>query len=506
MWALKRAFWNGLATRKFASNRPAIIPIPRDDGRKLNAVSFASQFPGIPIPNIRVSDHVPADEAQPLKFYFYEFQVGMYSVLPASQAGLPPIDADPQRALDAAYTDAHRKLFPPPALPETYREPIDLGRIAVASPYACYVERAPEGDYQWDLRFLDRYERHPGLRSLGTRVLFHLNEPGRLEAAQIDCELGVCKPGDANWGLAQKIALCAATTHLSLTRHFNWVHLASGGPLAIATRNSLPAAHPLRRLLWAHIYGTQYSNQIVTKGQMAKGGDFESIFSFTHRGMCELFAETYEEFDLTVLDPERDAERRGIKDAGFDTPVLSNRRDLFDVFHSHALRYLRAYYDADERLRADADVQNWVAELNALIPNGVRRYLGGELAVENVARLVAAFINMATVEHEALGTGLWNYQLWTHVQPVRVYSNGQREPLDVYQRLVNANFNLNVSRTRLMHDFGYLALDRKGADAFRLFRYDLQRLQERMEQERMAQEPCAFWKIYPRLLEANINA
>ena len=140
-------------------------------------------------------------------------------------------------------------------------------------------------------------------------------------------------------------------------------------------------------------------------------------------------------------------------------------------------------------------------ELDALIPNGVRRHLGGDLTVENVARLVAVFINMATVEHEALGTGLWNYQLWTHVQPVRVYSNGQREPLDVYQRLVNANFNLNVSRTRLMHDFGYLALDRKGADAFRLFRYDLQRLQERMERE-----PGGFWKISPRILEANINA
>jgi hypothetical protein len=71
----------------------------------------------------------------------------------------------------------------------------------------------------------------------------------------------------------------------------------------------------------------------------------------------------------------------------------------------------------------------------------------------------------------------------------------------VYQRLVNANFNLNVSRTPLMHDFGYLALDQKGADAFRLFRHDLQKLQERMEHE-----PHAPWKIYRRILEANMNA
>ena len=55
--------------------------------------------------------------------------------------------------------------------------------------------------------------------------------------------------------------------------------------------------------------------------------------------------------------------------------------------------------------------------------------------------------------NEILGGFIWNYQLWTHRQPVRVYRNGQREPLDVYQRLVNANYNLNVTRRALIHDF-----------------------------------------------------
>jgi hypothetical protein len=81
------------------------------------------------------------------------------------------------------------------------------------------------------------------------------------------------------------------------------------------------------------------------------------------------------------------------------------------------------------------------------------------------------------------------------------HGEGQREPLDVYERLVEANFNLNVSRTRVMYDFGYLALDSKGADAFRLFRYELQMLQEKLDQE-----PFACWRITPQILEANINA
>ena len=501
MWALRKKFWNGLATRKFAINRPTSIPVPDDDGRRLNAVSLGSQFPGIPIPNIRVADRVPDDEAQALKYYFYKFQVAMYTILPAMQSGLPPIDADPLKALDEAYTAAHRRLFPLPALPEEYRNGVDLGRLAVASPYACYVERAPEGGYQWDLRQLDRYEHHSGLRSIGARVLFRLHESGRrLEATQIDCELGSCKPSDTNWELAQKIALCAATTHVSLVRHFNGVHLAAGTPFAIATRNVFPATHPLRRLLWPHMFGTQYSNQLITSGQMARGGDFET-FSFTQRGMCKLLEETYGQYDITVLDPDRDAERRGIRNAGFDTPALSNRQALFDVMLAHALRYLRIYYESDEKLRGDPGFEGWVGELNRLVPNGVGKLLGDKIGIESAARLIAAFIYMAAVEHEILGTGLWNYQLWTNLQPVRIYRNGQREPLDVYQRLVNANFNLNVSRTRLMYDFGYLALDRKGADAFRVFRYELQTLQEKMDQV-----PFAHWKIYPNILEANINA
>jgi arachidonate 15-lipoxygenase len=257
LWPIRKRFWNQIAIRKFRANRPAVIPLPSDQGQRINAVSLASQFPGIPIHNIKVADVVPADEASKLKYYFYEFQVAMYGTLSPMQPGLPSIDSDPHKALAEAYTTAHRRCFPAPVIPEEYQSAVDLGSLAVAGPYACYIERSPEGGYQWDLRRLAYYEHHDGLYSLGMRTLFRVNEPARkLEAVQIDCELGPCKPGDTNWELAMKIALCAVTTHVSLVRHFNWVHLAAGGPFAIATRNCLPANHPLRRLLWPHMFGT----------------------------------------------------------------------------------------------------------------------------------------------------------------------------------------------------------------------------------------------------------
>ena len=501
-WRLRRDFWNLLAILKYRTNRPAAIQVPSDEGRRINDVSFVSQFPGIPIGNIRVADRVPADEASRLKYYFYEFQVAMYRLLSPMQPGLPSIDEDPRKALLEAYTPVHRRLFPAPEVPEEYEGEVDLGHLAVAGPYAGYLERAPESGYHWDLRHLARYEHHRGLRSLGVRVLFRLNEQGsRLDAVEIDCELGGCRPGDPNWELAKKIALCAVTNHVSLVRHFNWVHLAAGGPFAIATRNCLGADHPLRRLLWPHMFGTQYSNRIVTKGQMARGGDFETIFSFTHSGMCKLYEDSYDDYDIVVLDPARDAERRGIRGAGFDTPALVNQEALFDVMHAHALRYMALYYSTDDDLRSDAAAVDWMASLDRLVPNGIRALSGPDVTIGGTARLIAALLYLATVQHEILGTGLWNYQMWTHVQPVRVHKNMEREPVDVYQRLVNANFNLNVKRAPLLQDFSYLALDARGAEAFRAFKKDLEALQDRLEAE-----PFAHWKVYPRKLEANINA
>jgi arachidonate 15-lipoxygenase len=96
---------------------------------------------------------------------------------------------------------------------------------------------------------------------------------------------------------------------------------------------------------------------------------------------------------------------------------------------------------------------------------------------------------------------MWDYQVWTHRQPARVYKDFQREPLDVYQRLVNANYNLNVHRRALMDDFTHIALDYRAKAAMLQFQSELAALQAAMDSH-----PWAVWRLYPRELEVNINA
>ena len=516
LWFFRKWFWIVLAWFKAFANKPLVIPMPMDGSSGADSgapllvpVPLSQAIPGLPIDAVLAcnSDDIPPDERSGSKTGFYKFQVWLYSAYPPMQAGLPSIRPDPDRALSEAYTWLHRTQYGPPTLPAEYLGSPDLGALAVRGPYACYTRRCADGLYEWDLQSLRDFEHHEGLVQLGARVLFEVDVTQRvLRAVAIDCALGRCTPGDSSWELAKRLALCSATTHLSLVRHFNWVHLASGAHLAIATRNRLPAAHALMRLLWPYVYATQQSNDTVTRGQMLRGGDFETTFSFNFEGMCQLFDRSYGECNFAMNDPVADARARQVLEQGFDTPTEQNLAALFGVMLDHAREYLALYYPVAaqgrsiEDLQSDTALKAWLDELNRLVPNGVG-LRSDALSFEGLARLVASVIYMASAQHELLGSFMWNYQLWTHRQPIRVYANGQPEPMDVYQRLVNANFNLNVRRRALIGDFGYLALDPQGSACLQRFSARLEELQQTM-----AREPWAVWKLYPRVLKVNINA
>jgi hypothetical protein len=499
-WRLRRGFWDRLVRFKFHAAKPLVVPTPTEQA-PIVAVPFTEQFPDIPISSLVVADHIPKNELEPRVLLFVKVQSWLARVFPAMLPGLPPVARDPQQALADAYPAVYRRAYRAPFRPPEYDGDVDLGHLAVASPYACYLRQNGDGLVNWDLVGLDRFERHDGLRSPFARVQFEVDGGARrLRAVGIECELGMCRPGDHDWTAAQHLAMCATATDVTLVRHFNWIHLVCGGPLAIATHNFLPPTHPIRRLLHPHVHATHFSNRIVTQPQMEPAGDFESTFSYTHRGMCELFEATCGDFDLRTMDPELDAERRGIIHLPIEQPAFENRCTLMAVIRHHVSRYLSLYYDDDVEIAADAVFGRWLDELSAFVPHGVRELSGSPVTLRGAATLLSTLIYMGSVDHEIADSGVWDYQLWNDVQPVRVYRSGQEVPLDVYQRLVNSNFILNVDRTRLMSDFAYLAIDQRGADAFHRFRRDLIDLQRIMDRD-----PATCWRIEPRQLKANIN-
>jgi Lipoxygenase len=512
IWFVRRGLWDFFAWVKFRFAKPADIKLPPAERCYIEPKPMIKAIPQIPLHNVKVCTRadIPRDERSLRNSLVFAFQVRAYtSWLSPMQPGLPPIDHDPHVALKRAYGGLRRNLFDPPDMPAEYLGSPDLASLAVRGPFSCYTTRVKDStDWEWDLLSLNNYKHHKGLRKIGSRVLFRLDKRRRaLEAYRIECDLGQITPTDPRWDQACKFALCAASTHLSLVRHFNWVHLAGGAQLAIATRNCLSADHPLCRLLWPYIYGTQQSNDMVTRGQMVRGGDFETTFSFTFEAMCDLFDDSYRQYHDIVNDPERDGNSRGVCGAGFDTPTQDNLEALFATMLKFTLNYLKIYYSSSAAgaggVRSDQQLMAWLDELNKRVPRRVG-VTPANVTRGTLARLLANQLYLVTVQHEILGSFMWNYQLWTHRQPPRMYKdtrNHPREPLDVYQRLVNANYILNVNRRALMYDFSYFGLDPLAKAAMFEFQKDLATLQAKMDSQ-----PRAIWRVYPNALNVNINA
>ncbi len=529
-WSIRNWFWGRIVAMKFSTNQDLDVTRLGKDPRRLLAVPISRIFPGITIQNVLIGERTPRDEQYPFVRYllrrvFSRSFMFLNRIYPPAVKGLPPIDGNPHTALAHAYSDRHRRavskaakrhgLVPKevldlPVLPLELNETSDLGALAVRGPFAGYIRKAPNEDlFEWDLRHLAEYQPKLGLYRLGMRVQFRLDSTGnRLTPIKIESSLGRSYPADANWTVAGRLALCALSTHTSLIRHWNWVHLIGGEALSIVTRNTLPEDHPFCRLLWPHIFGTQASNRLCTESQLVPWGDFESVFSYSHEEMYRLFTDTVGGFDVEAWDPQSYAAKRGVLNAGFDQPTEGNLAALFDVMHRHTVRYLAIYYGTDAEIRADRVICQWVDELDKTLPNGLP-VTSATLTRAALARLAASCLYLATVQHELVGAFLWNYQVWTHAMPARVARDGSREPLDVYQRLLNTNFMLNTPRAPLIADFTRLVLPEpahpgrpaRAVAAFRAFRRELEALQQMMERE-----PWMPWKLYPKSLEANINA
>lgn len=537
-WAIRKGWWNFLAKRKYKRNRPMVIDRLSRTPVRLQLVPLAQVYPSIPISDIRIVDHpLPAEGRGKLgvlqrlmgklypKFFFEELVMRVLAWLCTTrcgpmQAGRPQIPVDPYAALDQAYTKGHRqaamkasatwnldpkRTLRSPILPDELAHLPDLGMLALRGPYAGYLEKVQgsRAQYEWDLRELASYESHSELYEPWAHVLFEFSEQDAvLKPRRIECQLGTIGPGDTQWPLASRIAVCAATTHTALVRHWTWAHLIGGELVSFATRNQLTESHPLYRLLWPHIVGTHASNRLATLGQLMPAGDFEAIYSLTYTGLCQLISKSAAAFRLDVFDPTEDGHRRGIEE-GVPAPTRDNCQRLFAIMQGHAYDYLSLYY-TDETIRHDESIQNWLEELDRLLPNGVG-LSPGKLGCAPLANVIAKFMYMESVHHDQVGTHCWNYQLWAQTHPVRVYRDNRRVPEDVYQRLVNSNYILNIVRAPLLNDFTKLALeDERKEGAKKLFEAFTDRFQALNVE--MARAPWAPWKIYPADLEASINA
>ena len=502
-WHRRKFLWDQIFIGLFRGISSPPLPLPNDD--KVKVVPW-QQAHGQPVA-LTTGWPIPRDEYSRLKNFAKNIVVLIRDAIPPITGKAPALPMDDQALLREVWTAGHQRVFPnPPRFPSTFKDGLDLGKLMVEGPFAEYVRRGDDGVYRLDLTELDNYPHHPGTRKLGSLTEFAVDTETRsLRTVSIHHPSSgqTYRPGDAGWDQAQVLVTCGVFADASYIQHLIRLHLLSSGYFSCSVRNHLSAKHPLKALLWPHVYGVLDVNNTLGGTLICEPrGVFGDFTNITHSGLWS-WANDYatKSFRLESFDPQVSMRMRGVDNAPFDQPTMDDTSAIWRIVQQYARDWVDCYYASDAAVAADTQVRAFLENLDATIANGIRAIVPNpaQATREQLAYLCAIHIQGATVLHHIYGSMMWNYAPWARMIPPRVYEDGGMPAADVYQRMLNALFVTNVPNRKLMEDASAVAPNAAGAAVMRQF---VQRLEERQTQ--MDQQARNDWRVYPKNLDASI--
>jgi hypothetical protein len=473
---------------------PRRVPVPRA-GNAIRLITAPESYPDFQSASLVVPSDVPhAEMSLPGSLTVQALHV-LQDLYPVVSTHQPEAPRDPRERLRWAYPFLFRLVRTPPVwhtdLVEAQRQGRVLDLLAVGGPYAKLLERAGRREYIIDLDYLRQYPVRSGLSRLGCRIRY-ADRDTSVAVTGIEHEGKLVTPGDTQWPMAERVALCSLATHTTVWRHGMQYHVGGVAPFAVATYQ-LPSAHPLRRLLAPHMADTLSTNYHTHLTLRRTGFDVTG-FSFSYDTILRYYDDGARYFDIRRLDPREDAARREIG-GDLEYPHLPQAERYFDLFTSYAGEYLTLYYPDEASLAQDAAVRAWFDTLNGQVVRGLSAYMPA-LTRATLARLCALYMYTVSVEHE--DNTMWNYGMFL---PATVREDGRGESVGQVQAVVNFELLISSATNRLMNDASQVALDGQGAAIMRRFQARLAQLQHQMEHE-----PARYWRIMPRDLEASVSA
>ena len=496
-WKLRKGFWTifwcGIVIMQ---NWPRRTPIPQPE-KPIRLLSAPETYADFRAPTLVVPDDVPyAERGLPIGLgtQFVHLVQDVYPIVKTHQGEAA---RDPQKRFDDAYTFLYRLVRTPPRwhpdLVEAARAHNLLGALGSGGPFAKLLERvSPTSDeYVIDLRHMQKYPVREGLCHLGSRI--HYRTHGRsLVVCGVQYNEQMVTPESGDWDRAERIALAGLLTHLTVWRQGMEYHVGGLAPVPVVTHNYLPAWHPLRRLLAAHM-SRHLTTSFNTHVTLRRTGFDVSGFTFPYDVILRYYDDGAASFDIRRLDVELDTRTRGIPDS-LDYPYLAHSMRYYKTIERYVKAYVEGYFMSDDVLRSDPHVRVWFEALDAHIVRGIRAYVP-ELTRQNLVKLCTLLIYSLTVGHTE--NSLWHYAAF---MPTTVRLDGAQQSVGQVQDIVNFQLLIATPTSLLLTDISHLALDKRGVDVMRRFNQELHTLQREMEAE-----PSRYWQLMPREVEASVS-
>lgn len=226
-----------------------------------------------------------------------------------------------------------------------------------------------------------------------------------------------------DWLMARAHAQSADTHTHEGTYHLLETHLISGA-VALSMYRHVHPDHPIRQLLEPHYAENLAINKLALGGLLAKGGTIDTALSGRVAGTLDAARFHYAGWSWKKKSLRAELEERGVTDRGV-LPFYYYRDDALLV-HEAIVNYtsgiLDLWYDTDEDVRLDYELQAWVAEVAAEDGAAIPDFPAQIHTKNELKELCAELIFRAGPQHAALNNGQFDAYAWVPNSPALLHA------------------------------------------------------------------------------------
>jgi hypothetical protein len=354
--------------------------------------------------------------------------------------------------------------------------------------------------YALDLSFLRQLPVRPGFEPYGARLRLGLDDR-RWRILGIDIGDRVCTAADDDWWLSKLLVRSSLNAVVTIVDHALDSHVVTSGAHLIAANRSLPADHPVRRLLAPFSYNTGTVDLAAVDLLLRERRIFQRVFAFTWEAQNQLYAHGLAEYRTETF-PEELA-RRGVAGLGDAYPYGQDGLLLWDALDRQLSSYVGLYYPTDAAVAADPGLAAWCRDLATLLPNG----LSPVVSRSDLTRLCLSIVWNASARHKQFGT------VAPYLAPVSFIPGHVRKGTTLEQRLpspghrrlglVLAAFT-SPAYPKIDGDFSRMALDQRGQSFWKEWARTMAEVHTTIE-ARNAQRARPLHTFDPAHLECSVS-
>lgn len=169
-----------------------------------------------------------------------------------------------------------------------------------------------------------------------------------------------------SWLMAKTIVQIADGNYHELISHLGRTHLLIEA-FILATYQQLAPNHPINVLLMPHFEGTLFINELALRGLINPGGTVDKVLGGTLEESLRISAQGVKGYPFSFnqsMIPKTFASR-GVDNPEQlpDYPYRDDALLVWDAIHQWVSAYVQVYYDSDQAVCQDTELQNWLADL-----------------------------------------------------------------------------------------------------------------------------------------------